>query len=309
VAGRPATRAVLAPAAPEGWTRIVFLDVGHADASLILPPDRDPIIVDAGGVAGSSFDIGRRVTLPSAWAFGVSRAGPLVLTHGDPDHIGGAPALLRALDPSAIWDGIAVPPHEPMRRLRTMARRARVPWIERRAGESWTDGRVQMQILNPPPPDWERRKVRNDDSLVLHVRIGGVGVLLPGDITRDVEPQVAAGLARAPLTIVKAPHHGSAGSSSLAFVDALRPAAVIFSCGRRNPFGHPAPVVVSRYRAAGAQVFSTADDGAIVLDTDGRDVRIWTFAGGSSAFAVSETETGHGRGTKATKITKTTKDE
>jgi beta-lactamase superfamily II metal-dependent hydrolase len=54
---------------------------------------------------------------------------------------------------------------------------------------------------------------------------------------------------------------------------------VIFSAGRRNPFGHPAPVVVDRYRAASAQVFSTADDGAIVVDTDGKEVRVWTWTG------------------------------
>jgi len=286
LAGRPGTRAVLVPRPPDGWTRVVFLDVGQADATIVIPPDRDPFFVDAGGVAGSSFDVGRRVTLPAAWAFGVTRSGPLVLTHGDPDHVGGAPAILRALRPSAIWDGIPVPSHEPMRRLRDLARRSAVPWLERRAGESWTGGALGIQILNPTPPDWERVKVRNDDSLVLHVRIGDVGFVLPGDITRAVEPEIVARLARAPLTIVKAPHHGSAGSSSPEFVDALRPAAVIFSAGRRNPFGHPAPAVVDRYRAAGAEVFSTADDGAVVIDTDGHRVRVRTFTGREASIRV-----------------------
>jgi competence protein ComEC len=278
VAGRPSARAVLMPPPPDGWTRLVFLDVGQADATLILPRDRDPVIVDAGGVAGSSFDVGRRVTLPAAWAFGVTRGGLLVLTHGDPDHVGGAPALLRAVRPREIWDGVVVPPHEPMRRIREAARRYGVPVIEKRAGQAWIDGPLTMRVLNPPAPDWERRTVRNDDSIVLHVRIGDVGFLLPGDITRAVEPGVVALLDRAPLTIVKAPHHGSAGSSSQAFVDAVRPAAVVFSAGRRNPFGHPAPVIVERYRDAGAQVFSTADDGAVIVDTDGRTAVIRTWA-------------------------------
>jgi competence protein ComEC len=134
-------------------------------------------------------------------------------------------------------------------------------------------------VLNPPEPDWERQKVRNDDSIVLEVRVGDVAVLLPGDITRAVEPAVVSRFAPAPLVIVKAPHHGSAGSSSQMFVDALHPAAVVFSAGKRNPFGHPAPVVVDRYRAAGAEVFSTADDGAVVIDTDGHEVVMWTWNG------------------------------
>jgi len=151
--------------------------------------------------------------------------------------------------------------------------------MEMRAGRTLTEGAATIRVLNPPDPDWERQKVRNDDSIVLEVRIGDVAFVLPGDISQAVEPAVASRVDAAPLVIVKAPHHGSAGSSSQPFIDAIRPAAVIFSAGRRNPFGHPAPAVVERYRAAGAKVFSTADDGAVVIDTDGAQVVIWTWMG------------------------------
>jgi len=72
--------------------------------------------------------------------------------------------------------------------------------------------------------------------------------------------------------VLKAPHHGSLTSSTPAFIAAVRPAAVIFSAGRDNRFGHPAPAVVDRYRTAGAAIFRTDRDGAIVLDTDGRSI-------------------------------------
>jgi competence protein ComEC len=275
----PAARAFRVPPPPEGWTRLVFLDVGQGDATIVWPAGARPLLVDAGGVPGTTFDLGRRVTLPASWAFGVRTLGALVLTHGDPDHIGGAPALVRALSPMEIWDGIPVPRHEPLQRLRAAATDAGIPWIERRSGQTLTAGAATITVLNPPDPGWERQKVRNDDSIVLDVRIGGVAFLLPGDITRLVEPLVLGGFTPAALTIVKAPHHGSAGSSSQAFVDGTRAAAVVFSAGRRNPFGHPAPVVVDRYRAAGARVFSTADEGAVVMDTDGTTVVIWTWMG------------------------------
>jgi competence protein ComEC len=279
LAGLPSTRAVVIPHASPGWTRVVFFDVGQGDATLVQPPGGSPLLIDAGGVPGSSFDLGRRVTLPAAWAFGVSRLAALVLTHGDPDHVGGAPPILRALRPREIWDGIPVPGYEPMERIREAAQQAGIPWIERRTGESLAAGGLEMRVLNPLAPTWERRRVRNDDSIVLEIHVGDVAFVLPGDITKAVEPDVLAASNPAPLVILKAPHHGSAGSSSQPFVDALHPAAVIFSAGRRNPFGHPAPVVVDRYRAASAQVFSTADDGAIVVDTDGKEVRVWTWTG------------------------------
>ena len=178
----------------------------------------------------------------------------------------------------------------------------------RQAGASLRVGSAIIQVLNPPPPDWERRDVRNDDSIVLEVRVGSVAVLLPGDITQAVEPEIARLFEPAPLVIVKAPHHGSAGSSSPALLEATHPAAVVFSAGRRNPFGHPAPVVVDRYRAAGADVFSTAEDGAIVMDTDGEHVVVWCPATGRrDAYLAGGTEPRHDGGTQATKFTKVTK--
>ena len=83
----------------------------------------------------------------------------------------------------------------------------------------------------------------------------------------------------AAITIVKAPHHGSVTSSTEAFISATHPSAVIFSDGRGNHFGHPAPVVVARYQAAKSLVFRTDEDGAIVLDTDGRTVTMTTWSG------------------------------
>jgi len=282
---RPARAETVAPP-PAGWTRVVMLDVGQGDATLVAPAGSSPFLVDAGGVPGSPIDIGRRVTLPALWAFGTRRLSALVVTHGDPDHIGGAPALLRALAPAEVWDGVPVPRHEPMRRLRAAAARAGIPWIQRRAGETLAMGAMTVRVLNPPPADWERQRVRNDDSIVLDARVGGVAFLLPGDITQAVEADVLTRFSAAPLVIVKAPHHGSAGSSSPRFVDTLRPAAVIFSAGRRNPFGHPAPATVARYRSAGARVFSTAEDGAVVIDTDGDSVVVWTTTGRREAFTV-----------------------
>ena len=51
-----------------------------------------------------TFDIGERVVAPSLWARGTGRLDALVLTHGDPDHIGGATAVVDDFAPP-IFDG------------------------------------------------------------------------------------------------------------------------------------------------------------------------------------------------------------
>ena len=261
-----------------GTLRVVFLDVGQGDATLVQLPDARTILVDAGGLPGAGFDIGERVVSPALRALGVRSIDTLVVTHGDPDHIGGGPAVIRRFGPRQLWEGVPVPPHPGLRDLASAAMASGASWRTVQANDRELDGSVQIRILHPPPPEWERQRVRNEDSVVIELRLGDVSIVLPGDIGREAEQLLTPHLSTGPITIVKAPHHGSATSSTEPFVSALHPVAVIFSAGRGNHFGHPAPAVVARYVSAHAAVFRTDEDGAIVLDTDGRSVQIKTWA-------------------------------
>jgi competence protein ComEC len=269
--------------------RIAFLDVGQGDATVIMLPGGRAILVDAGGLAttaspdqsddaGGGFDVGARIVAPALRALGVTRLEALVVTHGDPDHIGGAPAILRLFQPAVVWEGVPVPPHAGLALLAKAADGLRIHWRTVQTGDVERIGDVRLRVLHPPLPDWERQRVRNEDSIVIDVRIGDVSVLLPGDVGKEGEAALLPSVSPARITIIKAPHHGSATSSTPALLAALRPAAVVFSAGRNNRFGHPAPRVVARYSALGASMFSTAEDGAVILETDGKNVTMtgWT---------------------------------
>jgi competence protein ComEC len=284
---------------PRGWLRIVFLDVGQGDATLLVLPDGRAFLVDAGGLPaaplqdptdGPVFDIGARVVSRALRAFGVRALDTFALTHGDPDHIGGARSVIRGFRPRAIWEGVPVPPHAPLQWLADTADRIGAEWRTVQAGDRLRLGAVDLHVLHPPPPAWERQRVRNDDSIVLAVRLASVSVILPGDIGRAGERHTLEHLQRfepSPITVLKAPHHGSATSSTREFLDRLQPAAVIFSSGRDNRFGHPAPVVVQRYRAMGITMLSTAEDGAVIVDTNGESVEIRTWSGKSLTVAAA----------------------
>jgi competence protein ComEC len=51
----------------------------------------------------------------------------------------------------------------------------------------------------------------------------------------------------------------------------------VISSGRSNPYGHPAPAVVQRYRDIGAAMYRTDQDGAVMMETDGETLRVRTF--------------------------------
>jgi competence protein ComEC len=278
----PVATSVGVPPIRPGFLRVVFLDVGQGDSTLVRFPDKRALLVDAGGLPGASFDIGERVIAPAIRALGIRSIETMVLTHGDPDHIGGVPAILRRFSPRQIWEGVPVPPHVALQQLSSSATLAGIVWRTLQSGDRETSGGVDIRVLHPPPPEWERQRVRNEDSVVIELRLGSVSIVLPGDIGSEAEQLLTPRLSTGPITVVKAPHHGSATSSTEPFVAALHPSAVIFSAGRNNRFGHPAPVVVARYRAAKALVCRTDDDGAIVLDTDGTVVHISTWGSGRS---------------------------
>jgi competence protein ComEC len=281
-------------AAPAGHLRVAFLDVGQGDATLIQMPNGRVLLVDAGGLPspplepreGPAFDIGDRVVSRALRALGVRSLDTFVLTHADPDHIGGAPTVLRAFSPRSIWLGVPVPPHPAERALQDRAVAIGAEWRTIQAGDRVAFGLVDVRALHPPIPEWERQRVRNDDSVVLALRYGDVSIVLPGDIGREGELQSLPYFSSSPFVVLKAPHHGSATSSTPDFLSVVRPGVVVFSAGRDNRFNHPAPAVVSRYRALNTTMFSTAEDGEVILETDGKSVFVRSWTGRTSYFRV-----------------------
>jgi competence protein ComEC len=256
------------------------MDVGQGDALLATLPDGRTLMIDAGGLGSrTAFDVGDRVLGPALRARLLARLDYLAITHGDPDHIGGAVALVHDFAPGEVWIGVPVNAHEPTEGLRRAADGVRAGWRTLQRGDRFEADGVELRVHHPPLPDWERQRVRNDDSLVIELRVGQVSMLLTGDISREVEQQLVPRLDLLPVVVLKAPHHGSGTSSSAEFLASVRPAAVLISCGRGNPYGHPVPYVLERYRQSGAAVFRTDQDGQIEVVTDGHTVEIETFTG------------------------------
>jgi competence protein ComEC len=174
---------------------------------------------------------------------------------------------------------VPVPPFEPLAALRMAARDHRLRWSNVQKEDSILLDDVRVTVKHPPRPEWERQRVRNDDSIVLELTWRDVSVVLAGDIGREAESAIAHQFVPVPLRILKVPHHGSLTSSSLEFLRALAPRVAVVSVGRGNTFGHPAPAVLQRYQDIGAEVFRTDRDGAVRVDSDGESLEVRTFTG------------------------------
>jgi competence protein ComEC len=199
------------------------------------------------------------------------------MTHGDVDHIGGAMRVAEDLRPAEIWEGVPVPQHQMVDDLRRAT--GGTVWRRLFVGHQMEAAGALIDVLHPPLPDWERRRVRNDDSMVLRLRFGLVEILLTGDAGPEFESAFTRDPDSPPIRVLKVGHHGSKTSSSERFLDAYAPTAAVVSAGQGNLFGHPAPVVIGRLSQRDIDVFRTDRDGAIVIETDGRVARVQTATG------------------------------
>lgn len=237
----------------QGEVELLVMDVGQGLAVWVRTRQHR-LQYDAGPATDGGFDAGERVVVPTLHALGEGRLDRLLLSHGDRDHAGGAGAVQR---------GFGRPP--------LLAPQGALAGIDRAcaAGQAWRWDGVDFEVLHPSPGTRYRG---NESSCVLRIGTAHGAILLTGDIGAASEAQllaVAPAALRAELVVV--PHHGSAGSSSAAWVAAVSPRLAIVSAGHGNRFGHPRAEVVARWRAGGAELLGTADSGAL---------RAWLGAGG-----------------------------
>jgi competence protein ComEC len=238
-----------------GFFEVVAADVGQGTAVLVRT-HAAVLVYDSGPRYGVGRDAGERVLVPLLQALGERRIDTLFISHRDMDHAGGAASLLRALPVGELRSSL-----EPGHALLSSG----VAHVRCEAGQRWERDGVRFAVLHPDAAAYGARGTRpNALSCVLQVTdAAGRRLLLTGDIGAAQEAALlAADAAALRSTLLLVPHHGSAGSSTPAFLDAVAPAVAVVQAGHHNRFGHPAPDVVQRLRARGIEMVQTPDCGA-----------------------------------------------
>ncbi|AWL07582.1 DNA internalization-related competence protein ComEC/Rec2 [Massilia oculi] len=258
----------LPTAPPPGAFSVTAFDVGQGMA-LLVETHRHRLLYDTGPQYAPGASGATRVILPYLRGRGVGRLDTLVVSHSDLDHVGGADAVLQALEVETLVSSL--PATHAL--LRTAKRSRRCA-----AGQAWTWDGVRFDMLGPDPASYANPRLKaNARSCVLRVSAAGTAMLLAADIeaAQEAELLVTAG-ERLRAKVLLAPHHGSGTSSTAAFLSAVRPDLALFQVGHRNRYRHPKKEVVERYRAMGIAQMRTDQAGAITLDSaDGLAARVY----------------------------------
>jgi len=262
--------------------QVTFLDVGNGNAALVSFPGGKKMLIDGGGFASGSFDVGEMVVAPYLWHSKILRVDYLVLSHPQADHMNGLRFIARWFHPKEFWhngDPVETPSYKELMAI-VDARKIRKMLPADVRGEIQING-VRVQVLHPDPDSRivrvnEDGKQLNNNSLVLKLTYGDTSFLFPGDLEKAGEEAL---IARAgPMIqsdILLSPHHGSKTSSSEEFLERVRPRVCIISSGERTVPNFPHASVLKRLRSIGCDVFRISLSGAVTLTVrqDRLDIR------------------------------------
>ena len=247
-----------APRPDPGTFELLAADIGQGNAVLVRTAGH-ALLYDTGPRFSASADAGDRVLVPLLRALN-EQLDVVMVSHRDNDHSGGAAAVLAQQPRARLTGSIAG-------EAQLLAMRAWTPCV---AGQHWSWDGVAFDLLHPPvaaSAHMVAGERPNAQSCVLRIRAAdGTTALLVGDVERAQEralverAALSGDVLQAALLLV--PHHGSKTSSSEGFLDAVQPRIALVQAAYRSRFGHPAPEVVERYRARGAQVIDSAGCGA-----------------------------------------------
>ena len=236
-----------------------FLDVGQGDCAVIHTHERKVIVIDTGGL--KNYDTGSRVLVPFLRSLGESKVDALLLSHYDYDHAGGAEALARNIQ----IESIILPSADTSSEMEsTLMRKVKSSFVEcASVGRKYEFGETVLEIVDV-----------NEVSTVASMKYGNHSLLFTGD-TNVSRENLLKHLDQ--YDVLKVAHHGSKHSSSLKFLEQVRPKVAVISVGVGNSYGHPHAETLQRLASVGSTVLRTDELGAIKMTFDDDGIKWYSY--------------------------------
>ena len=227
--------------------KVHVLNVGQG-LSVFLDCGDETLLYDGGDRSTSSFVVSYLKKQ------GIDRLDYVVVSHYDADHLAGVIGALNVFEvgtliaPNYRTDTKLFSSFQQTVQEKNLAITSPVP------GDTYSFGAGNFQILAPFGSSYENE---NDYSIVLRVCLGESSLLLTGDATEISETEILEHGVELQSDVLVVGHHGSAGSTSPAFLETVAPSYAVISCGRNNDYGHPAERVMELLVETGISMYRT----------------------------------------------------
>ena len=247
---------------------ISYIDVGQGDSILIQTPNGRTMLIDAGDTFAQSAIVDYLALRK------VQKIDILMMTHAKQSHIGCMAYVIEHypigsvyMPEYAISNNVAT--YDSL--LKTIESK-KLPIVYAKAGMSIDlDSELSIRIAAPNGTSYGDL---NAFSIVMKLVYGKTSFLFTGDASEVSEKEMLSAKADIQADVLKIGHHGDAGSSTAAFLNAVSPKYAVISVGVDNSYGYPTEEVLNRLAAVNAKVYRTDESGTIVITSDGQSMRI-----------------------------------
>ena len=228
--------------------KIYFIDVGQGDSCLIITPLNKKILIDSGGSAlNDDFDVGKETLVPYLLARGIKTIDYIMISHFDADHCNGFIAVLENLNVKKVVIGEQYKISNEYTNIMKIIKKKKIPVMVVKNGDRlYLDPYTYLDILYPK----EKLEFNNlnENSIVTKLHYYNFSMLFTGDLGIEGESKLLRQHNEEELKsdVLKLGHHGSKGSSSGEFLNAVKPKIVLIGVGENNTFGHPNDEVLER---------------------------------------------------------------
>ena len=273
------------PNPADGELEIHAINVGQADATLIIAPTGETMLIDSGDWRNSG-----ETVLAYLDAQNIDQIDHLVATHGHADHIGGHDVIIEEFEMNrdgigAVWDSGVTHTSQTYERYLDAIDEHDVTLYQTHEGNNIpfeADG-LQATVVNPAADSTQPNDLHYN-SVSIHVTYGGTTALFTGDVEANVEARISDEHGDAiAADLYHAGHHGSRTSSTADFIDVVEPDMAIISSAYDSQYGHPHDEVLSSFSERAIDAYWTATHGSIVFETDGDGWTISTQADATTA--------------------------
>ena len=242
---------------------VAFLDVGQGDAIFIEAPGGNQILIDGGPNKSVLSELSR--VMP----FYDRSIDALILTHPHQDHVAGLVEVLKRYNVDFVFDSGDDASLAEFAEFKKLISEKNIQEIFARRGMRINLGAgARFDILLPD--EFIKGPNPHKNMVVGRLTYGNTCFLFMGDAEREHEFKILRD--DIDCEVLKAGHHGSKTSSSEALLKAVSPEISVVQVGEKNRYGHPYKAVLERLTASAAKVFRTDTDGAIIIESDGRNI-------------------------------------
>ena len=246
---------------------MTMLDVGQGESIFLRDVTGKTILIDVGGKAESDKKIekwqertttsnAQRTLIPYLKSRGVSKIDQLVLTNTDKEHVGDLLEVTKAFHVGEILVSKgSLKQKEFVAELQATQTKVRSVTM----GENLPIFGSQLEVLSP-------RKIGDgghEDSLVLYGKLLDKNFLFTGNLEEKGEKDLLKHYPDLEVDVLKASQHGSKTSSSLAFLETLKPEFTLISVGKNNRTKLPHQETLTRLETINSKVYRTDQQGAI----------------------------------------------